>query len=148
MRHALSVHALEQAEIIHMLGHVREQLAHRLATLAVILEIPQWLLDAVLYDLARLGQRPGIIEAYHLAVVIKQLLLVVERIHMAHAAGHEEKNHALCLGRMMHQLGGQRIIRRRHPMRHRTRGHRPKATCHGLQGAAAIDGIVKQIVHG
>ena len=89
------------------------------------------------YDLARLGQRPGIIEAYHLAVVIKQLLLVVERIHMAHAAGHEEKNHALRLGRMMHQLGGQRIIRRRHPMSHRPGSHCAKATGHGLQGATA-----------
>ena len=137
MRHAFSVHALEQAEIIHMLGHVREQFANRLAALAVILKIPKRLLDAVFYDLARLGQRPGIIEAYHLAVVIKQLLLVVERIHMAHAAGHEEKNHALRLGRMMHQLWGERIIRCRYPMRHRSRRHRTKATGHGLQGTAA-----------
>ena len=135
--HALSMHALEQAEIIHMLGHVREKLAYRLAALAVILEIPKRFLDTVLYDLARLSQRPGIIKAHHLAVVIKQLLLVVERINMAHAAGHEEKNHALCPGCMMHQLGGQRIIRRRHPMRHRPRSHRAKATRHGLQGAAA-----------
>ena len=52
MRHALSVHALEQAEIIHMLGHVREQFANRLAALAVILKIPKRLLDAVFYDLA------------------------------------------------------------------------------------------------
>ena len=47
---ALGVHALEEANVIDVLGNVWEQTGNRLATLAVALEIPH-----VLQDLLRSG---------------------------------------------------------------------------------------------
>ena len=82
VRHALGVHAFEDAKIVRVLGHMREELAHRLATLAVVFKLPERLHDLVFHDLARLGQCPRVIKPNHLAVIIEELLLVIKRIHL------------------------------------------------------------------
>ena len=92
--HALGVHRLDEAQIVHQLGRVGEQLGNVLPALAVLLEVPQRLHEL---SLALFAKRPEADtgEVVVLAVIAIQLRLVVVGIHMARAAGHEKENHAL-----------------------------------------------------
>ena len=125
------VHAVDERDVIHAPGHLREKRADLLATLAVPLELPLGCLEKnplVAGPVLDFGMPPlGDL----LAVFAVELRLVVERVEMRHAAAQVDENDAPGLRRKMslprrilvgllrpHHVGNQR---RHH---HRAGNHR------------------------
>ena len=95
VRYSFGVHSFQEAEIVNMASRVREQFTDMLASLSVLLKIPERLHDAVLNNLSCLCECPGIVKSNHLAIILEQLLLVIVGIHVANTASHKEENDAL-----------------------------------------------------
>ena len=125
------VHAVDERNVIHAPGHLREKRADLLAALAVSLELPLGCLEKnslVAGPVLDFGMIPF---GDLLAVVAVELRLVVERVEMRHAAAQIDENDAPSLrgkmrlpGRILvdllrpHHVGDQR---RHH---HRAGDHR------------------------
>ena len=88
---------------------VRKEIAHPLAALTILLELPLGADDPALALLAAAALG---LHVDRLAVEAVELRLVVERVDLARPAIHEEEDHALGLGREMRRLGRQRISER------------------------------------
>ena len=88
-------------EVVHVLVDVREEIRCPVPALAVLLEVPQRLHHPLRRALAGLGHRARVVEVDHLSVSFEQLRLVIKRVHMAHAARHEEEDDPLRLRRVM-----------------------------------------------
>ena len=91
---AFGVHGVDEAEVIDMLGDVREEAADPAAGLAVLFEIPEGFEE---FALALFSESlfADADEVEGLAVAFDEFGFVVEGIDMAGAAGHEEKDNAL-----------------------------------------------------
>ena len=81
----VGVQAAEEAELVGVPGHVREQLRDPGARLAVLGELE-----------LRRGQRAA--AGADLAVVLLQLRLVLEGVHLRHRPFHEQEDDPLRLG--------------------------------------------------
>ena len=103
-------HRVEERNLVHVPGDVREKAAHPLAALAVLHEVPLWPHDAAQVFFAA---TPEGLHLNRLAVERIQLRLVVERVHVAWPAVHEQENHALGLARQRRIPWRQRIAPRR-----------------------------------
>ena len=111
VRHTLRVHRADNAVIVGQLRHVRKQIRDPASALPALLEIPHRLHHAARRADAGLGDRALVEEVHHLAVVLIELGLVVEAIEVAHAAAHEEEDHALRPRSQMARLGDKGIGR-------------------------------------
>ena len=80
----IGVHSVENAEVVGVTGHVREQFGNPVATLAVLLEGP-----------GRLHQLAALLLGRHLAGVGGQLWLVVKGVDVRGAAPHAQENDPL-----------------------------------------------------
>ena len=102
VRHPLGVHGMDEAQVIHAPVEVGEQFRAPVAALAVAVELPQRLHHAVVTAAGPgVGQHPGIVERKHLAVIGGEAGLVVEAVHLADAALHEDKDDPLGPGGMV-----------------------------------------------
>ncbi len=95
MRHALGVHAVQEAEVVDVLVDVREQAGGPATRLAVLGIVPERFHQLLRRALAGLGDRARIRQVERLLVVALQARLVVEGVHVADPALHEQEDHAL-----------------------------------------------------
>ena len=102
-------HRVDEGDVIDVLRRMRKKIAHPLATLAVLLELPLRSDDTSLVFLTTAALR---LHLDRLTVERIERRLVVERVDVAGAAIHEEEDHALGLRREMRGLGGERIHER------------------------------------
>ena len=86
-------HRADDADIVHHAPDVRKQFAHLSAGLTVPPKRP---IGSLVKPVALAG---------FLVVILIEVRLGVEGIHVAHAAGHEHENHPLGLGCEMRPLG-------------------------------------------
>ncbi len=98
MRNTFGVHAFNDAEVIHVLGHMWEELRGPEARLAALFEIPERFHDAHGSAFAGLGHGAGVIEVEGDPVVLDELGFVIEGIDMRDTTGHENEDHALRAG--------------------------------------------------
>ena len=103
---AVRVHALHERDVVHARGQVREQVAHPRAALAVLAEVPLGAHHAALVAVAAAALG---LHLDGLPVVLVELGLVVEGVHVARAAVHEQEDHALGLARELRRLRHQRV---------------------------------------
>ena len=100
-------HRADERQLVHDLGHVREQIADPRPALAVPAELPRRL-----HHLADVGELRRLQLAHRLvrvlAVELLQQRLVVEGIHLRRAAVHVEEDDALRLGRVVRQARRRR----------------------------------------
>ncbi len=127
-----AVHRAQDAKVVHVLRHVREEFAHRQPALAVLLEPPRRL-----QQFARLRKlHPRLLERIRFSVVALEQRLRIEGVHVARPAFHEEEHDALRPRRKVRRLWRQRIGHR---------GLRLLASEHGLQRKVAkADGAALQ----
>ncbi len=105
MGDAFGVHAVQEAEIIDVAGHVRKQLGDPAAGFAVLGEFPGRLHDSLRrIAFAGVGSLAGVVKRHLLAIVRGEPRLVVERIDLADAALHEQKDDALGTGSEVRRL--------------------------------------------
>src|SRR5206468_5797155 len=111
----LRYHRHQEGQVVHTSGEIRQQTAYPATTLAMLLELEGRLEDLTRFAGGRLDPFAGPwVEL--LSVALQQFGFVIEQIHLARAAVHEELNHALCSRRMMRpvaQHSCQFRIRRR-----------------------------------
>lgn len=101
----VGLHRLDQADVVHALPQVREEVAHERSTISAGPELPQRLQqDALLI-------REAAANAGRLAVGREQLRLVVEGVHVRDAAIGEDEDHPFGARRAMRLLGRQRVGR-------------------------------------
>ena len=93
MRLRVRLHGREHAEIVRPLCQMRQQLAHPLPALAVLLEFPR--------AAEQLAARLAVLSGERFAVVFLKLGFVIKRVEVRDAALHEEQDHALRLRRKM-----------------------------------------------
>ena len=105
MNRRLRVHRVQKRDVVDTLSKVREQIGHVLATLTVLLEVPLG------SDNPTLVAMPTSAKGLHFDGFPIQGIkvgLVVERVDMARAAIHEEKNHRFRFARELGRTGRQR----------------------------------------
>ena len=103
-----AMHRVDHAQVVDMLGDMREQFAHRNPALAVLLELPRRLEQVV----RRRELNARLIERQRFAIVPIEQRLGVERIDLRRAALHEHEDHPLRPCRKVRLLRQQRIDRR------------------------------------
>jgi hypothetical protein len=104
----------DQRDLVGLRSDAREQLRNLHAGLAVALELPRAAPHRRLGKIDAIGLQPF----RHLgrdgfAAMFGQFGLGIERIHVAHAAVHEQVDHCFGVRRKMRRLRRQRIIRAR-----------------------------------
>src|SRR5687767_10186852 len=92
-----------------MPGEMGKQIRHPAAALAVLLEFPERLHDPACGPDPCLRDRALIEKLEHLPVISVEPRLVIVAVQMAHAAAHEEENHALGARREMRGANGERV---------------------------------------
>ena len=111
MDHAVGVARADQRDVVGVRVQVRHEVRHVhprlaiLAPLAVAAQAERVALEELAVNLAEAGRQ-------RLRVEPVQERLGVEQVHLARAAGHEQENAALGLGREMARPGSQRAGRR------------------------------------
>ena len=146
MSDSFGVHAANEAQIIDVLGHVREQFRGPAAGLAVLPESPQRFHHAVLHDLASFGQRARVVKLTHLPIKLVERRLVIERVHMADTARHEEKNDSLRPHHMMSQSRRQGICRCTGLLSKSRQREMAEATSDGLESTTTGADIVSHLI--
>ena len=140
VRHALGLHRVDEAQVVHMLRHLGKQFRHPAPALAVPRKRPRRF-EHALRRAARAGVRdvPRVVEAHHLAIVFRERGLVVERIDMAWTALHEDKDDPLGARLEVRRLGRKRIhVRSDGALRRHARQREvAEATGHRLERVAA-----------
>jgi hypothetical protein len=106
MDRAFGVHRMDEGHVVHAGGEIREQVRDHLARLTIGPELPLGADDAADILMAATPER---LDLDRLAVERVEIRLVVERVHMARAAIHEQEDHGLRLGRVMRRPGGEWI---------------------------------------
>src|SRR5262245_54743958 len=81
----------DEGQLIHELGHLREQLADPSATLPMLLELPR----TPQQIRCRSELHSWFVEWQRLAVVARQQRFVVERVNLGNAAVHEQEDDPL-----------------------------------------------------
>jgi len=144
MRHPFGVQRADDAQLVHVPGDIGEQLRGPQPALATLLELPQRLHHPPVGAGAAALDRALVGEIEHAAFLLQQLRLPVEAVDLADAAGHEQEDHALGLGRMVQR--GQRSGRGSERIGHQS-GERETAETAGevLQQTTAGE---QSIVHG
>ena len=106
VQRGLALHRMDEGHLINVAGELRQQIAHPAAALAVLPEGP-----VALLAVARLRGKElhvaGRVERR--AIPLHEVGLVVERVEMREAAGAEDVDHRLRLGRKHRWLRGERI---------------------------------------
>ena len=104
MVHLLSVHALDEANIIGRLAHVGHEVAHPRAALPVLLERLNRRQHQLALRISRHGAEPFALHKilrHRLAMQLLLQRLVVIQIRVRWRSVHEQINHPLRLGRKM-----------------------------------------------
>ena len=110
------------------LAEVRDKIGNHLAALPARAELPRALVQISLPPLK--GQQP-LPSGHRLAVAFDEFGFVIKRVHLAHAAGAENHEHAFCTRRKMcwPQRIGIRGIDFRADRRSRMRAFLPEQMC-------------------
>jgi hypothetical protein len=77
----VALHRADQGDVVHLIAQVREEIADHCPALATRLEIPPRLHQRLLFA------RQAAAGSGDLAIRLEQLRLMVERVHVRHAAG-------------------------------------------------------------
>ena len=104
MRKGIHVKGLNDGELVHVTGHIRQGIRAPEAGLSVLFEHALCAKQLGLLDLATAN-----LHVHLLAVVLLQLRLVVEQIHLRWPTIHVEVNAGFCLGRKMARSRSQWI---------------------------------------
>ncbi len=127
MDHAIGVAGSDQRDVVGVGVQVRHEVRHVhprlpiLAPLAVAAQAKRVGLEELAVDLAEARRQ-------RLRVEPVQERLGVEQVHLAGAAGHEQENAALGLGRQVARPGSQRTGRRAGPCVARQQIRQPEQT--------------------
>ena len=106
-------HRMDEPDIVHARREVREKIAHMLAALPVLLELPLRSDHAALVPFSAAAKG---LHINRLPVERVERGLVVKRVHLARPAIHEEENDALRLRREVRLLRRERIRERSGPV--------------------------------
>ena len=105
MRHTFRMQAMQKAQIVHMPSNFRKQIGHQFARLSTSAELPQWLHQLLLRDLAEVTEtHTRKVDA--LTMSGDQFGFAVKRIHMAGPALHEYEDDAFGSRHQQRQSGG------------------------------------------
>ncbi len=111
VRHTFRLHRMNETELVHMPRHLREKLAHPATRLPVPREFPGRLHDPLFGGaLAGIGERAGVVEAQLPAVLFLEQRLVIESIHLAGPALHEEEDDAPGARPELRRVGSPGIV--------------------------------------
>src|SRR5713101_8225992 len=102
-----SPHGADEANVVHLLGELRKEIADPSAALAVLLELP-WRLEQI-EGLAR--DDLGALEGQRPAVVAREKRLIVEGVDLRRAAVHKEEDHTFGARGEVRRLDGEGIRR-------------------------------------
>ncbi len=134
------VHRTDQRDVVHALGHVWKQRTDLRAAFAVRRKIPlrafqkNALVTGPVLDLR-------MVQFHLLAVIANERRLGVEAVHVRHAAGHEQEDHAFRLRRKLRCARRQRIGIVGQQLLHDPRKQQRPGDG-GLQEAAARESVV------
>jgi hypothetical protein len=104
------LHRMNEAEVINMPGHVREEIGNPMAGFAVPGKIPGRFHDALeTAALAGIGDNAGVVEGEHFAILLREQRFVIKRVDVTWAALHEDENDALRPGAKMRLAGSKGI---------------------------------------
>ncbi len=100
-----AVHAVEKAQVVDALTHMRKQLTHPGSRLAVLPKLP-----GAGQQVSRIrGHHAGFVERQRLAMIARQERLVVERVDLRRPTVHEQEDDPLGTRREMRRANRQRI---------------------------------------
>ena len=112
VRHPFRLQRMDETQIIHMPRHVWKQFGNPMPRFAMPREIPQRLHHSLQTSpLASVGNYPRVIERHHFPIFFLQERFVIERIHMARPALHEDEDDPLRSRDEMRMLGGKCALR-------------------------------------
>ena len=121
----VGVHRADDAEVIGPVTDLGEDLAHFQAALPATAKF-----ERRAHQAARLALGLRRTARHRLPVIARQHRFGIERIHLRHAAIHEEKNDALDLGREVRLFRGERVIRDGGGLAHATQAEDTEAASH------------------
>ena len=107
----LRYHRHDKSQIVHAPGEIRQQTAYPATALAMLLELEGRLEDLTRFAGGRLDPFAGA-RVELLSVAPQQFGFVIEQIHLARAAVHEELNHAPGARRVMRSVAQNSCQRR------------------------------------
>jgi hypothetical protein len=140
---AFGLERMNEAKVIDVIRHVREEFGDPASALTVLAEFPKRFHDALLrgFFFAAVGDVARVVEIKHLAVAFEKSGLVIERVEMARAALHENENDAVGFSFEMGRARGKRVCcRERLTARHAGEREIAKSACEIFQKVAAIQG--------
>ena len=104
----IGVKRTDHGEIVDAFGHVREERADLGPAIAVFFEVPLRPFEEEFF-VARTVTGFRVVEGDGFPVVSDELGLGIERVDVRYAAGHEQEDDALGLGREVAGFGSERI---------------------------------------
>ena len=109
----LGGHRMDESDVIHAFAQMGKQIGNPLATFTVLLELPARFNNSTFVFVSAAAK---CLHLDRLVIHPDHVWLVIERIDLAWPTIHVEEDHVLCLRGKRGRFGGERILKRSHPV--------------------------------